>query len=130
MESAEPIMDGALLRAFAAFAEERNFTRAARRVGLSQPALFERVQRLQALLELPLYRREGRALVLTEQGVRLAAHARETQGAPARRCASCAGSPPMRASPWRRARAPTCSCWARCCSASRRRAGACGRSRA
>lgn len=79
MESAEPIMDGALLRAFAAFAEERNFTRAARRVGLSQPALFERVQRLQTLLELPLYRREGRALVLTEQGVRLAAHARETQ---------------------------------------------------
>lgn len=78
MESAEPIMDGALLRAFAVFAEELNFTRAARRVGLSQPALFERVQRLQELLEVPLYGRAGRALVLTEQGVRLAAHARES----------------------------------------------------
>ena len=76
--SAEPIVDGALLRAFAAFAEERNFTRAARRLGLSQPALFERVARLASLLEVPLYRREGRSLVLTEQGVRLAAHARES----------------------------------------------------
>lgn len=76
--SAEPIVDGALLRAFAAFAEERNCTRVARRVGLSQPALFERVSRLASLLEVPLYSREGRTLVLTEQGVRLAAHARES----------------------------------------------------
>jgi DNA-binding transcriptional LysR family regulator len=67
--SVDPIVDGALLRAFAAFAEERNFTRAARRLGLSQPALFERVARLGSLLEVPLYRREGRSLVLTEQGV-------------------------------------------------------------
>ncbi len=72
-----PVLDGELLRAFVAFAETRNFTLAARRVGLSQPALFERVRRLGDLLSLTLYRREGRALVLTEQGVRLAAFARE-----------------------------------------------------
>ncbi|WP_437873430.1 helix-turn-helix domain-containing protein [Sorangium sp. So ce363] len=42
MPSAGPILDGDLLRAFVAFADPLNFTHAARRVGLSQPALFER----------------------------------------------------------------------------------------
>ncbi len=75
--SAQPILDGELLRAFAAFAAARNFTHAAARVGLSQPALFERVRRLQEQLGVTLYEREGRALQLTEAGVRVAAFARE-----------------------------------------------------
>ncbi len=78
MSSAEAIADGALLRAFAAFAEHRNFTTAARAVGLSQPALFERVKRLGEALGVPLYERAGRSLELTPQGVQVAAHARET----------------------------------------------------
>lgn len=79
MLSDQPILDSDLLHAFLAFADTLNFTRAARLVGLSQPALFERVQRLGAQLEAPLYRRAGRALELTEQGAQLAAHGREAR---------------------------------------------------
>jgi DNA-binding transcriptional LysR family regulator len=77
MPSPGPTIDSDLLAAFAVFAETLNFTSAARRVGLSQPALFERISRLQSLLDVPLYRRAGRALELTPQGVKVAAHARE-----------------------------------------------------
>ena len=60
-----------LLRSFATFAETRNFTRAARRLGVSQPALFERIQKL------TLYERSGRDLVLTADGTRVLAFARD-----------------------------------------------------
>ncbi len=72
-----PILDAELLRAFVAFAAERNFTRAARRVALSQPAFFERVQKLSERVGRPLYQREGRGLVLTPSGIRVAAFARD-----------------------------------------------------
>jgi DNA-binding transcriptional LysR family regulator len=78
MQSAAPILDGDLLRAFVAFADTLNFTQAARRVGLSQPALFERVRRLADDLGAPLYEREGKTLRLTDRGLRVAAHARDT----------------------------------------------------
>lgn len=65
------------LRAFAVFAEHLNFTHAARELGLSQPALHTRIKRLGEELEVALYRRRGRALVLTEAGERTAAFARE-----------------------------------------------------
>lgn len=78
MPSATPILDGELLRAFAAFAEARNFTHAARAVGLSQPALFERIGRLAGAVGAALYVREGRSLRLTDTGVRVAAFARES----------------------------------------------------
>lgn len=74
---ARSLLDGELLRAFAAFAETRNFTRAATRIGLSQPALFERVQRLGERLGERLYTRDKRTLTLTPAGVALAAFARE-----------------------------------------------------
>jgi DNA-binding transcriptional LysR family regulator len=77
MPSAAPILDGELLRAFAAFADTLNFTHAARAVGLSQPALFERVRRLQDELGAPLYERRGKQILLTDRGLRVAAHARE-----------------------------------------------------
>lgn len=77
MLSATPILDGELLRAFAAFADALNFTHAARAVGLSQPALFERIQRLAEQVGAALYEREGRQLRLTEAGCRVAAFARE-----------------------------------------------------
>ncbi|NMO14179.1 LysR family transcriptional regulator [Pyxidicoccus fallax] len=72
-----PILDGELLRAFAAFADTLNFTRAAARVGLSQPALFERVKRLSDEVGAVLYERSGRHIHLTETGARVAAFARE-----------------------------------------------------
>ncbi len=72
-----PILDGDLLRAFAAFAETLNFTRAAASVGLSQPALFERVRRLSDEVGAALYERSGRDIHLTKTGARVAAFARE-----------------------------------------------------
>lgn len=77
MRSEEAILDADLLRAFAVFAETMSFTRAARLVHLSQPALFERVQRLAERLDAPLYERHGRVLRLTEAGRRVAAFARD-----------------------------------------------------
>lgn len=77
MSSAAPILDGELLRAFAAFADALNFTRAAEVVGLSQPALFERIARLGQEVGATLYERQGRQLRLTDAGVRVAAFARE-----------------------------------------------------
>ena len=71
------ILDGELLRAFAAFAKTRSFTRAAASIGLSQPAMFERVKRLSERLGRPLYTRVARELVLTEDGEEVAAFARD-----------------------------------------------------
>ena len=62
-----PVLDGELLRAFVAFADELHFTRAAARVGLSQPALFERVQRLGAVTDVPL-RDERRPIIAATLG--------------------------------------------------------------
>ena len=77
MASVSPILDGALLEAFVAFSDTLNFTHAARRVGLSQPALFERIKKLADHFERPLYERIGRHLRLTEVGVRVAAFGRD-----------------------------------------------------
>lgn len=77
MPSVTPILEGDLLAAFAAFADTRNFTHAARRLGLSQPAFFERIRRLSDALGVPLYERQGKQIRLTAQGLRLSAHARE-----------------------------------------------------
>lgn len=65
------------LEAFAVFAEHLNLTRAARALGLSQPALHTRLRRLGEVVGAPLYRRQGAGLVLTETGVRTARLARE-----------------------------------------------------
>jgi len=84
MQSALAIVDGELLRAFDAFAETLGFTAAAKRIGLSQPALHERVGRLSERLGVTLYEREGRAIHLTPAGEEVAAYARETLARAAR----------------------------------------------
>lgn len=61
-----------LLVALEALLEERSVTRAARRVGLSQPAMSNALARLRALFGDELLRREGVRMVLTERGTRLA----------------------------------------------------------
>jgi DNA-binding transcriptional LysR family regulator len=63
--------------AFAVFARHRNFTRAASELHLSQPALHMRVRKLALAVGRPLYRREGRSLVLTPEGERVAQFANE-----------------------------------------------------
>lgn len=72
------MLETSWLYAFAAFAEHKNFTHAARALGLSQPALHAQVQKLAEVVGAPLYRRVGRALVLTDGGERVAAYARRT----------------------------------------------------
>lgn len=57
------------VQAFAAFAELMNFTHAARRLAISQPALHAKIRRLEEEVGAPLYRRVGRQLELTEVGV-------------------------------------------------------------
>jgi len=65
------------LLSFVAFAEQLNFTRAAERLHISQPALHVQIRKLGEVVGRPLYRREGRALVLTPEGERLATFGRE-----------------------------------------------------
>lgn len=77
MDSAIPMIATAHLQAFAVFARTLNFTTTAKELALSQPAVFERIQLLGERLGRALYRREGRGLVLTPDGERVARFARE-----------------------------------------------------
>ena len=64
------------LRAIASFAEDANLSRTARRLHLSQPAVHAQLRRLSEALGVALYRRVGRGLVLTPEGIEAAAFAR------------------------------------------------------
>ena len=55
---------------FRAVADEKNFTRAAESLGVSQPALSRAIQKLESQLEQPLFERRPREVVLTETGER------------------------------------------------------------
>jgi DNA-binding transcriptional LysR family regulator len=59
------------LAAFAAVADERSFTRAAARLGLSVPALSRTIQALEERLGVPLLARTTRSVALTPAGERL-----------------------------------------------------------
>ena len=65
------------LRYFVAVAEELSFTRAAtRRLFISQPALSKQIRQLETGLRAELFRRDGRAVTLTEAGETLLPRAR------------------------------------------------------
>jgi DNA-binding transcriptional LysR family regulator len=65
------------LDAFLAVADLGSFGRAAQRLGLSQPALTRRLQRLEAIIGAPLLERSGRPVQLTSAGAALLPEARE-----------------------------------------------------
>lgn len=69
------LLEADALRAFAAFAEHRNFTAAAAALHISQPSLHVKIGKLAAALGVDLYERDGRRLRLTAAGDRLAAYA-------------------------------------------------------
>ena len=59
------------LRYFVAVARAGTFTRAAEQEGVTQPALSQQVQKLEASLGVPLFERRGRSVRLTRAGERL-----------------------------------------------------------
>ena len=61
---------------FLAIAEERNFTRAAARIPIAQPAISQQIRRLEAELGERLFLRDRRAIQLTPAGQALLPHAR------------------------------------------------------
>ena len=67
------------LQTFASFAEDANLSKAARRLHLSQPAVHAQLRKLSEALGVPLYRRVGRGLALTREGVEVAAFARDAE---------------------------------------------------
>jgi DNA-binding transcriptional LysR family regulator len=75
---ARAALEADALRAFAVFAEHRNFTTAAAELRLSQPSLHVKVRKLADALGVELYQRDGRGLVLTAAGERLAGFAGES----------------------------------------------------
>lgn len=64
------------LETFAEAAERGSFTAAARQLGLTQAAVSQRVQQLEAVLRTPLFRREGGRVTLTAAGRTLHGYAR------------------------------------------------------
>lgn len=68
------------LRAYLALCEERNYTRAAHRLHLTQPSLTRTIQQLERLLDCRLVERSSRRFELTDDGARFLAHARRIVG--------------------------------------------------
>lgn len=67
------------VRAFVTFAETLNFTHAAARLHISQPALHVQIRKLGESLQAPLYVRHGRRLSLTVEGRKVLAFGREQE---------------------------------------------------
>ncbi|MVW78203.1 LysR family transcriptional regulator [Bordetella sp. 02P26C-1] len=70
------MIDARRLRYFVAVAEEQHFSRAAERLGISQPPLTEHVRALEHELGTSLFQRTTRSVTLTEDGQNFLPHAR------------------------------------------------------
>src|SRR5437868_5010055 len=73
------MLDADALATFVLFAADPNLSRAAKRLHLSQPAVHAQIKRLAEVVGAPLYRRAGRGLVLTKEGLELAAFGRDLE---------------------------------------------------
>ncbi len=71
-----PTFDPVQLRSFLALAETRNFTRAAERLGISQPTVSQHVRKLEHAAGRALVTRDTRELRLTDNGDAMAGFAR------------------------------------------------------
>ncbi|MEM5400124.1 MULTISPECIES: LysR family transcriptional regulator [Paraburkholderia] len=70
-------LDLELLRTFVAVADARSFASAGVRTGCSQAAVSQQMQRLETLVGVPLFRKDGRNKLLTPGALQLLGHARE-----------------------------------------------------
>lgn len=84
------------LASFAVFADHLNFTRAAERLHISQPALHVKVNKLADAIGRPLYRRHGRVLRLTAEGEAVARFARDLDTRMSAFLAEMSGTRPTR----------------------------------
>jgi len=75
------------------FAETLNFTHAAARLHISQPALHVQIRKLGESLSAPLYVRQGRSLSLTAEGKKVLAFGREQEERTARLIDDLSGKP-------------------------------------
>ncbi len=66
------------IRTFAVFADTVSLSATARALHLTQPAVHAHLKRLSERLGVPLYHRSGRGLVLTREGIEVAAYARDS----------------------------------------------------
>jgi LysR family nitrogen assimilation transcriptional regulator len=73
-------MDLKQLQYFVSIANAGSFTRASMKLAVDQPALSKQVRRLEVELKLPLFRRNGRGVALTEGGEALLRHANKILG--------------------------------------------------
>jgi LysR family cyn operon transcriptional activator len=64
------------LRYFLAVAEAESFSRAADRLGISQPSVSQQMRDLEAGLRVPLFQRRGKRILLTPKGLIFREHAR------------------------------------------------------
>lgn len=83
------------LRAFVAVAEELNFTRAAARLMITQPALSRTIAALERLVGVSLVRRSRRSVVLTPAGKRFLRHARRALAVVEEAVAAAHGERPL-----------------------------------
>ncbi len=70
-------MDIDALRGFLAFVETSSFTRAAKQINRTQSAFSAQMRKLEEELNVTLFQKEGRNLVLTEAGLALRSHAEQ-----------------------------------------------------
>jgi DNA-binding transcriptional LysR family regulator len=75
------------LRAFVEVVERGSFTRAARELNLSQPAVTHQIHELERRFNVPLVERLGKRVYLTQAGEKLIGHARSLLQDDARACA-------------------------------------------
>ncbi|MBT8418809.1 MAG: LysR family transcriptional regulator [Silicimonas sp.] len=68
--------DWSLLQSFLVVAERGSLSAAARRLGKTQPTIGRHIQLLERDLDVKLFRRQARGMVMTEQGEALLEHAR------------------------------------------------------
>lgn len=73
------MIDGYLLRYFLAVAEAGNFSRAAKRVSVTQPTLSAGIAKLERQLDVRLFDRDRQSVALTPAGSRFLARARKMQ---------------------------------------------------
>src|SRR5438874_13526607 len=64
------------LRYFLAVAEAGSFSRAADRLGISQPSVSQQMRDLEAALRISLFQRRGKRILLTPRGLIFQEHAR------------------------------------------------------